>query len=490
MSLFKKISLEQRFNRLILFTILLASCISIALIYQFISVLYTDYTNKHWQDYTQTFAVAAVSSVVIASETQSSMIVKSFSTANNVLSANIYPDLQNIISSSNHRVSCQKNTLMTETSKPIDMGDFWCFYAPLIDDNKAYGTVELVVSKLEFKSQIRKLLIIALITVSFAAVIIFIVVKRLSAIFTSTLDEMKTTLKQFTNGERGTRANFKGSTELESICEAFNEMLKMAEQNENEFERRLKESDQVTKLALDNGEASHILQSQIMSLASHEIKTPLNSLSMNIELLKEELTLSPEYNDMAVYLNRAMVSAKNIADLIERITVHAKMAANQYVLNMSDCDILSIVNQSLENIETLLQKNKNTMIVEGSPMVFNIDQQLIYHIIVNLLSNANKFTHDGIIKIKYKMLDNDLVIEVSDTGIGIPNDHKDKIFNAWWQVDMTLSRKYGGSGLGLAITKQFVTRLSGKITVADNSPQGSIFKVSIPTQAGHPHLTN
>jgi signal transduction histidine kinase len=379
---------------------------------------------------------------------------------------------------------------MTETSKPIDMGDFWCFYAPLIDDNKAYGTVELVVSKLEFKSQIRKLLIIALITVSFAAVIIFIVVKRLSAIFTSTLDEMKSTLKQFTNGERGTRANFKGSTELESICEAFNEMLKMAEQNENEFERRLKESDQVTKLALDNGEASHILQSQIMSLASHEIKTPLNSLSMNIELLKEELTLSPEYNDMAVYLNRAMVSAKNIADLIERITVHAKMAANQYVLNMSDCDILSIVNQSLENIETLLQKNKNTMIVEGSPMVFNIDQQLIYHIIVNLLSNANKFTHDGIIKIKYKMLDNDLVIEVSDTGIGIPNDHKDKIFNAWWQVDMTLSRKYGGSGLGLAITKQFVTRLSGKITVADNSPQGSIFKVSIPTQAGHPHLTN
>jgi signal transduction histidine kinase len=490
MILFKNISLEQRFNRLILFTILLASCISIALIYQFISVLYTNYTNKHWQDYTQTFSVAAVSSVVIASETQSRMIVKSFSTANNVLSANIYPDLQNIISSSNHRVSCQKDSIITETLKPIDMPEFWCFYAPLIDDNKAYGTVELVVSKLEFKSQIRNLLIIALITVSFAAVIIFIVVKRLSAIFTSTLDEMKMTLKKFTNGERGTRANFKGSIELESICDAFNEMLKMAEQNENEFERRLKESDQVTKLALDNGEASHILQSQIMSLASHEIKTPLNSLSMNIELLKEELTLSPEYSDMAVYLNRAMVSAKNIADLIERITVHAKMAANQYVLNMSDCDIQSLVNQSLENIETLLQKNKNIMLVEGSPIVFNIDQQLLSHIIVNLLSNAGKFTHDGIIAIKYNMLDTDLVIEVSDTGIGIPNDHKDKIFNAWWQVDMTLSRKYGGSGLGLAITKQFVTRLSGKITVADNSPQGSVFKVSIPTQACHPHLTN
>jgi signal transduction histidine kinase len=490
MSLFKKISLEQRFNRLILFTILLASCISFALIYQFISVLYTDYTNKHWQDYTQTFAVAAVSSVVIASETQSRMIVKSFSTANNVLSANIYPYLQNIISSSNHRVSCLKNTLMTETSKPIDMADFWCFYAPLLDDNKFYGNVELVVSKLEFKSQIKNLLIIALITVSLAAVIIFVVVKQLSAIFTSTLDEMKTTLKQFTNGERGTRANFKGSTELESICEAFNEMLKMAEQNENEFERRLKESDQVTKLALDNGEASHILQGKIMSLASHEIKTPLNSLSMNIELLKEALTFAPEYSDMAVYLNRAMVSTKNIADLIERITVHAKMATNQYVLNMSDCDIQTLVNQSLDNIETLVQKNKNSLLVEGSPIIFNIDQQLLSHIIVNLLSNASKFTHDGIITIKYKILDNELVIEVSDTGIGIPNDHKDKIFNAWWQVDMTLSRKYGGSGLGLAITKQFVTRLSGKITVTDNSPQGSVFKVSIPTQADHPHLNN
>jgi signal transduction histidine kinase len=211
---------------------------------------------------------------------------------------------------------------------------------------------------------------------------------------------------------------------------------------------------------------------------------------MNIELLKEALTFAPEYSDMAVYLNRAMVSTKNIADLIERITVHAKMATNQYVLNMSDCDIQTLVNQSLDNIETLVQKNKNSLLVEGSPIIFNIDQQLLSHIIVNLLSNASKFTHDGIITIKYKMLDNELVIEVSDTGIGIPNDHKDKIFNAWWQVDMTLSRKYGGSGLGLAITKQFVTRLSGKITVTDNSPQGSVFKVSIPTQADHPHLNN
>ena len=354
MRLFKKISLEQRFNRLILLTIILTSCISIGLIHQFISGLYTNYTNKHWQDYTQTFAVAAVSSVVMASETQSKMIVNSFSTANNILSANIYPNSRSLISSSNQIVSCQKASLLLETLKPIDMPEFWCFYAPLLDDNKSYGAVELVVSKSEFKNQIRNLLIIAFMTVSIAAIIIFLVVKELSGIFTSTLDEMKTALKKFTNGERGTRANFRGSIEIDSICEAFNEMLKMAEQNENEFERRLKESEQVIKQALDHGEVNHILQSQIMSLASHEIKTPLNSLSMNIEILKEELILSSEYNEMAVYLNRAMVSAKNIADLIERITVHAKMAANQYVLNISNCDIQSLVNQSLENIETLL----------------------------------------------------------------------------------------------------------------------------------------
>jgi signal transduction histidine kinase len=185
-----------------------------------------------------------------------------------------------------------------------------------------------------------------------------------------------------------------------------------------------------------------------------------------------------------------MVSAKNIADLIERITVHAKMAANQYVLNISNCDIQSLVNQSLENIETLLQKNKNTLLVEGQPIFFNIDEQLLSHIIVNLISNACKFTHNGTITIKYALLNNELVIVVSDTGIGIPNDHKDKIFSAWWQVDMTLSRKYGGSGLGLAITKQFVTLLSGKITVTDNNPRGSVFKLSIPTQIGHPQLNS
>ena len=146
MRLFKKISLEQRFNRLILLTIILTSCISIGLIHQFISGLYTNYTNKHWQDYTQTFAVAAVSSVVMASETQSKMIVNSFSTANNILSANIYPNSRSLISSSNQIVSCQKASLLLETLKPIDMPDFWCFYAPLLDDNKSYGAVDAKVT--------------------------------------------------------------------------------------------------------------------------------------------------------------------------------------------------------------------------------------------------------------------------------------------------------------------------------------------------------
>lgn len=108
------------------------------------------------------------------------------------------------------------------------------------------------------------------------------------------------------------------------------------------------------------------------------------------------------------------------------------------------------------------------------------DAEVLSHIVNNLLSNACKFTLEGDINVNWRLDRSALVIQVSDTGCGIPDEFRAKIFDAFWQIDMSLSRKYGGYGLGLAIVRQFVQRLNGDITVEANGVRGTVFTIKIP----------
>jgi signal transduction histidine kinase len=107
---------------------------------------------------------------------------------------------------------------------------------------------------------------------------------------------------------------------------------------------------------------------------------------------------------------------------------------------------------------------------------------LFSHIINNLLSNACKFTVDGEITLDWWLDESGLTLQVADTGCGIPEQYHTKIFESFWQVDMSMGRKYGGTGLGLTVTKQFVELIGGDISVASCEGKGTIFMVKTPNR--------
>jgi len=166
--------------------------------------------------------------------------------------------------------------------------------------------------------------------------------------------------------------------------------------------------------------------------------------------------------------------------LIDNILLHAKLEADRYEISFSSINVASLMNACADNAASLLHRNDNRLELDGPDAILLTDGEVLRHVVNNVLSNACKFTLNGHISLSWRVSSTFLVVDVSDTGCGIPVEFHSNIFDAWWQVDMSLGRKYGGHGLGLAITKQFVNRLGGEISVVSNNPQGSIFTIRVP----------
>ncbi|MDO9240698.1 MAG: HAMP domain-containing sensor histidine kinase, partial [Methylicorpusculum sp.] len=258
------------------------------------------------------------------------------------------------------------------------------------------------------------------------------------------------------------------------------EMLANIETTEAELEKSVEERTSALKIALESSETANVYKAQIMSMVSHEMKTPLHAIGGYLQLLAERLPDDPAFTDNRALHAKALVRVNDLNNLIDNILLHAKLEADRYEVALTSIAIAPLINACAENVTPLLNRNRNQLQLIGSDAVFVSDSEVLRHILNNLLSNACKFTTDGVITLTWRLSQAFLIIEVADTGCGIPAEFCDQIFDPWWQVDMSLSRRYGGHGLGLAITKQFVQRLNGDISVEPNLVCGSVFTIRIP----------
>ena len=481
MTISRSLNIEQKFKISILIVILSISALSVTFIYQFVAKHFTEYTNEFWQDHTNIFANSAVYSVIMRQDTQSEMIAKSFSGDKSIISANIFLDSQSIISSSPEHITCQSfplSTMAIETM--LETEDRWCFYAALTHESIKIGVVELVVSKYEYKSRMTRLLVASIGIVLLVSLVILFFVAQLSRTFTSTLLEIDRVMKKFKAGERGHRVNFTGATELDSIRMTLNDMLEEKELLEQNLERRIAERTGALQIALESSETANVYKNQIMSIVSHEMKTPINSLKLLLENLEERLPVNSDYKENCDLHRKVNLSVQALQDLINSILDHARLESNQYGLSFDRVNIYKLISDSAERFSSIAKKNNNTIAVLGNEFEMVTDKGALSNIINNLLSNALKFTHGGAVKVKWSVAGGYLAIDVIDAGCGIPDEYKQKVFDPWWQVDMSHRRRIGGSGLGLSITKQFTERLGGTISVSDNKEGGSIFSVKIP----------
>jgi signal transduction histidine kinase len=223
-----------------------------------------------------------------------------------------------------------------------------------------------------------------------------------------------------------------------------------------------------------------------LAMMSHEIRTPLNAIIGMFELLARS-----EIPDR--HRNRAMVgkeAAENLHSLLTKLLDASRLEANKVDAVFEICDIGQLVKFARETGEAMHAKSRKDILLTASTNVpaqkeLITDVMLIRQIIANLIDNAVRFTASGRIDITFDCDDRNglLQIRVADTGLGIPEPHRDAIFEPFHQVDDNLRRTLGGSGLGLSISKRAAKLLGGDLVYEPNPDGGSVFIVSIPCAA-------
>lgn len=278
--------------------------------------------------------------------------------------------------------------------------------------------------------------------------------------------------------------NEKLQAQNEELQAQSEELLAQTEEIQAQAEELAAQRDALEQKTLEAEEANR-MKSIFLSNMSHELRTPLNAIIGLVRLLKEDKSapLTPKQQE---YLDIVLRNGQNLLDLINDILDLTRIESGREEVKYDIIYLPDFVNNLCKNIRPLAETKplKFEVIFENAPKTIFSDQKKIRQILTNLLGNAIKFTEKGEVKLiveKKIGADRDFVcFIVSDTGIGIPEDALEIIFEPFRQVDGSHTRKYGGTGLGLSISKKLATLLGGEIEVESRLGKGTTFKVLIP----------
>ena len=230
-------------------------------------------------------------------------------------------------------------------------------------------------------------------------------------------------------------------------------------------------------------------KSQFLANMSHELRTPLNAIIGVSEMLREDAEAAKQ--DLEP-LDRVLGAGRHLLALINDILDLSKIEAGRMELQLEPFALAPLINDVVKTIEPLAAKNGNQVAVhyDGEIGTMHADQMRLRQALLNLMSNANKFTDHGTITIDARQGQEDggdwITIAVTDTGIGMTVEQMAKLFQEFSQADASTTRKYGGTGLGLAISKRFCQMMGGDITVASEPGRGSTFTIRLPRMVDAP----
>lgn len=235
------------------------------------------------------------------------------------------------------------------------------------------------------------------------------------------------------------------------------------------------------KRAKEKAEEANRAKSRFLANMSHEIRTPMNAIIGFSEILSKQI----KDETLVDFLSSIQSSSKTLLNLINDILDLSKIESGKMHLNYEVHNIKLLVEEVVEMFKAKArEKNVQMRIVvsENIPSALYLDELRIKQVLINLISNALKFTEEGHIHIELSIQNNsdesfDLIFKVEDTGIGVPEKYQKKIFQAFDQVDGQDNRKYEGTGLGLAIIQQILTQMNGRIELESEVGKGSIFTV-------------
>ncbi|HSA82967.1 MAG TPA: response regulator [Geminicoccaceae bacterium] len=249
----------------------------------------------------------------------------------------------------------------------------------------------------------------------------------------------------------------------------------------------LKRTEEALKAAKEEAEQASRTKSEFLANMSHELRTPMNAIIGFTRLVMrrgKEVLPDKQYAN----LEKILASANHLLGLINDVLDLSKVEAGRMEVRSIEFPLEPLVDQCMRTVEPMLRSGRVQLLKDlepGLPTLFS-DQDKLRQILFNLLSNAAKFTEAGTITLAARQTDDAIRIAVADTGIGIPADQLELVFEEFRQVDSSSTRQYGGTGLGLSISRRLAQLLGGDITLASTPGVGSTFTLTMPVRCAVP----
>jgi len=226
-------------------------------------------------------------------------------------------------------------------------------------------------------------------------------------------------------------------------------------------------------------------KSHFLASVSHELRTPLNAIIGYSELLKEEIE-DLGVGQLGADLSRIEASGRLLLALINDILDLSKIEAGKMEIHCEDFALEPLLDQVRSTVGPLVERRANRLVLEGAPAAgsMHTDRTKVMQMLLNLLSNASKFTESGTITLSVRRYGDNgadtVQFQVRDTGIGMTPEQMGRLFQAFSQAEASTASRYGGTGLGLAITRHFSRLMGGDVQVESTPGAGSTFTLTLP----------
>jgi signal transduction histidine kinase len=231
-------------------------------------------------------------------------------------------------------------------------------------------------------------------------------------------------------------------------------------------------------------ERANTIKTDFLAVMSHELRTPLTAIMGYEELLSDGIT-GPVTDLQRQQLGRINASARHLLGLIDEILTFARVDIGRERVRWESMSVNKTLSDGASLIEPMASAKKLKYVIEllDEDQAIQTDATKFRQMLVNLLSNAVKFTEKGEVRLTSSVRNGSLEIRITDTGVGIDADNIESVFEPFWQVEQSATRKAGGTGLGLSVTRKLARLLGGDVSVASRVGAGTIFLLTLPLMA-------
>jgi signal transduction histidine kinase/CheY-like chemotaxis protein len=361
-----------------------------------------------------------------------------------------------------------------------------------VAEQERLGYVDVVLSKASMHNTVTGIFLIN-ISISLAfAIGILVMLRYITRRLTNPLDNLSAIMALAEKGETQVCAKYDGPKEIAVMAHAFNNMMgalaerdqQLREQNE-QLEQRVAERTAELAIARDDALRASQTKSAFLANMSHELRTPLNAIIGYSEILEEEAAEAglEQFGDD---LKKIHGAGNHLLTLINNVLDLSKIEAGKMELDLDEFSISSLMDDVQAVAAPLAKKNNNKIVFNfpGDVGRMKADPTKLRQALLNLVSNACKFTENGTVSLEVTTEPVDgaqwVLFTVKDNGIGMTEEQKEQIFQDFTQADTTTTRKYGGTGLGLAISQRFCRMMGGNITVESEANHGTAFTIRLP----------